>query len=82
MFTCVATIRRQSLVFARFVAPLLAATPRFAHEASDLKPDPSAKFGVLENGLRYVIYPNREPRGRASLRIRGLWVGTANTPRP
>jgi zinc protease len=69
MFICAATIRRLFLVLALFVAPLLAVTPRFAHEASDLKPDPSAKFGVLENGLRYVIYPNLEPKGRASLRL-------------
>ena len=50
-------------------AQLLAVTPQFAHETSDLKPDPAAKFGVLPNGLRYVIYPNQEPKGRASLRL-------------
>jgi zinc protease len=55
--------------FALGLAPLCAAAPRFAHESSDLKPDAAAKFGVLENGLRYVIYPNAEPKGRASLRL-------------
>ncbi|MSU23482.1 MAG: insulinase family protein [Opitutus sp.] len=69
IFLFVAIIRRRSLLLALCLAPLLAAAPRFAHEASDLKPDPAAKFGVLENGLRYVIYPNHEPKGRASLRL-------------
>jgi zinc protease len=41
----------------------------FPHENSDLKPDPSVRFGTLENGLRYAIMPNREPQGRASMRL-------------
>ena len=41
----------------------------FPHETSDLKPDPAARFGKLENGLRYVVLPNKEPNGRASLRL-------------
>jgi zinc protease len=36
---------------------------------SDLKPDIKATFGQLENGLRYVILPNVEPPGRASIRL-------------
>ena len=48
---------------------LPAAAPRFAHEDSDLKPDPAARFGKLENGLRYVVLRNAEPKGRASLRL-------------
>lgn len=51
---------------------LPAATPvalPFAHETSDLKADPAAHFGTLPNGVRYVIYPNKEPQGRASLRL-------------
>jgi zinc protease len=51
------------------LAPLFAAAPRFVHETSDLKPDPVARYGKLENGLRYVVYPNAEPKGRASLRL-------------
>lgn len=46
-----------------------AAAPRFAHEGSDLRPDPAVRFGTLGNGLRYVILPNPEPKGRASLRL-------------
>jgi zinc protease len=41
----------------------------FPQEDSDLKADPAAHFGRLENGLRYVALPNREPRDRASLRL-------------
>lgn len=46
---------------------LLAAT--WPHEGSDLKPDAKITFGTLENGLRYLVLPNAEPPGRASLRI-------------
>jgi zinc protease len=42
---------------------------RWAHVGSDLKPDPQADFGALTNGLRFVILPNAEPPGRASLRL-------------
>ncbi len=38
-------------------------------EQSDLSPDASVVFGELENGLRYAIMPNQEPRGRVSLRL-------------
>ena len=59
---------------ARFFAFVLlvtisqAALP-FPHVGSDLTPDPAARFGTLPNGLRYVIYPNSEPKERASLRL-------------
>ena len=43
--------------------------PGFAQAGSDLIPDPAARFGTLPNGFRYVIYPNHEPKGRASLRL-------------
>lgn len=42
---------------------------QWPHEGSDLQADPKAAFGTLENGLRYVVLPNDEPPGRASLRI-------------
>lgn len=50
------------------VAPASKTLP-FAHEGSDLKPDPAARFGKLANGLRYVVRANPEPKGRASLRL-------------
>ncbi|MCI5149390.1 MAG: insulinase family protein [Candidatus Electrothrix sp. MAN1_4] len=37
------------------------------HEQSDLKPDPSLVFGTLENGFRYVLMPNQEPKGRVAM---------------
>jgi zinc protease len=45
-------------------------TPRAWPQAgSDLTPDSNAIFGHLENGMRYVIYPNSEPPERVSLRL-------------
>lgn len=55
-----------------FVAAVLtqAVDPRpFAFEQSDLSPDPAATWGVLDNGLRYVVLPHAEPPGRVSLRL-------------
>ena len=49
--------------------PVLAAPPAFAQETSDLQPDPAAIWGRLPNGLHYVVLPNRQPPGRASLRL-------------
>jgi zinc protease len=50
-------------------APSPSKAPSFPQEKSDLKPDPAARFGTLPNGLRYVVRPNPEPKGRASLRL-------------
>lgn len=47
----------------------LSAAAQWPQDKSDLKPDPKATFGTLKNGLRYVILPNAEPPGRASIRI-------------
>ena len=40
-----------------------------AGEVSGLKPDPAVHWGKLDNGLRYAVMANGEPRGRASLRF-------------
>lgn len=37
------------------------------HEKSDLPVDPDIRFGTLDNGLRYLIRKNREPRKRVAL---------------
>lgn len=42
---------------------------QWPQDKSDLKPDPKAEFGRLANGVRYVILPNEEPPGRASIRL-------------
>jgi zinc protease len=63
------------LVFAFAAGPVAAKkkvsaeTILFPQQESDLKADPAARFGRLANGVRYVILPNHEPRGRASLRL-------------
>lgn len=47
-----------------------AVTPKpWPQASSDISPDPVATFGTLENGLRYIIYPNTEPPKRVSLRL-------------
>src|SRR5690349_17586387 len=56
------------LAFASFLAAATAAIP-FPHESSDLKMDPTATFGTLPNGMRYVVRANKEPKERASLRL-------------
>ncbi len=48
----------------------------FSHEKSDLSPDPKAIYGTLPNGIRYVFYPNSEPKGRLLAYLR-VAVGSA-----
>jgi len=47
-------------------APALAAS---TNPHASLVPDPVLRTGELPNGLRYAIYPNKEPQGRASLQL-------------
>lgn len=60
-------------LLALLALPLAAQPPvrekGFAHQSSDLTVDPSVRWGQLDNGLRYAILSNREPKGRASLRL-------------
>ena len=44
--------------------------PIWPQDKSDLKPDAAVRFGVLPNGLRYAIKPNRNPQGTVTLRMR------------
>ena len=54
-------------VFALLTVSLKADWPQ---QKSDLKPEGKAVYGTLENGLRYVIFPNKVPMpGRASMRL-------------
>ena len=51
------------------VSPSSLAAP-WPHENSDLTPEKDAVWGQLENGLQYVILPNKFPvAGRASVRL-------------
>ncbi len=47
-----------------------AARALWPQDKSDLKPDPTVRFGVLPNGMRYAIKPNGNPIGTVSLRLR------------
>jgi len=57
------------LVSFRPASAELPTRPRFAQEASDLRPDARVHFGQLPNGLHYAILANHEPRQRASFRL-------------
>ncbi|MEO7098387.1 MAG: insulinase family protein [Luteolibacter sp.] len=50
--------------------PPVKVTPRpWPQAASDIAPDSAATFGTLDNGFRYIIYPNSEPPKRVSFRL-------------
>jgi len=63
--------RLVSLIIALLVVPAALATREadFAHQTSDLTVDPAIKWGKLDNGLRYALLRNPEPRGRVSARL-------------
>ncbi|KJS32635.1 MAG: hypothetical protein VR64_05800 [Desulfatitalea sp. BRH_c12] len=39
------------------------------HDTSDLLPDPATDFGVLPNGVRYILKENQTPRDRVSMHL-------------
>lgn len=41
----------------------------WAHEQSDIAPDPAVRFGVLGNGMRYALRQNALPAGAVSIRF-------------
>jgi len=47
------------------------------HEKSDLTPDPAIVYGRLQNGLRYVLMENHEPKNRVSMHLNVL-AGSLN----
>lgn len=51
--------------------------PVWAHEKSDLQPDPSLVFGRLNNGFRYVLKKNQEPRNRVAIYL-DIQAGSLN----
>jgi zinc protease len=57
------------VLIALFVAPLLTIAANFPHETSDLPVDPAIHWGRLDNGLRYALLHNQEPKGRVSARL-------------
>ena len=46
-----------------------AANPNWAFERSDVPVDPGYRFGVLPNGMHYVIRSNANPKGSALVRM-------------
>jgi len=42
---------------------------QWAHDTSDIAPDPAVTFGALKNGLRYAVMPHTEPPERISMRL-------------
>jgi len=48
---------------------------QWAHELSDIKPDPRVRFGVLPNGMRYALEKNATPPNQAAVR---LWFDTGS----
>jgi zinc protease len=52
------------------LAPSADARRAWGFDATDLKPDPTVRFGVLPNGMRYAIMHNETPKHNASVRMR------------
>lgn len=62
--------RAARLALALILAPLAALTAAdFPHQSSDLPADPAIHWGKLDNGLRYALLRNAEPKGRISARL-------------
>ena len=57
------------LLLALLLFSVAPASPAWPHEQSDLPVNPSIRFGRLENGLRFVVQQNAEPRRRIALRL-------------
>lgn len=53
----------------RIASAAAAARPAWAFERSDVPVDPAFRFGVLDNGMRYVIRHNATPKGTAQVRM-------------
>lgn len=71
-----ALLHRLTLILAAFALLASAAyaqtaphKSRWAHETSDIKPDPAIRFGALSNGLRYALMKNQLPPGAISIRM-------------
>ncbi len=61
--------RPAALFIALLLAPLAVLAADFPQQTSDLPADPAIKWGKLDNGLRYALLHNTEPKGRVSARL-------------
>jgi zinc protease len=66
----------QAQAVAQPVAATAPAEPLWAFEASDLAVDPAYRFGVLPNGMRYIVRPNATPAGQGMVQ---LWIDAGST---
>ncbi len=65
-----ADIEEEEIATQPVAEPISKVTPApWPQTASDIAPDAGATFGTLDNGFRYIIYPNPEPPKRVSLRL-------------
>src|SRR5688572_14391512 len=62
-------VRRPALLLALCLAPLALLAADFPHQTSDLPVDPAIQWGKLDNGLKYALLKNAEPKGRVSARL-------------
>ncbi len=68
------------IVAGLLLPPVLAAdclTPDWPQEKSDLQADPSIVFGRLDNGFRYILKKNTEPRDRVAMFL-NIQAGSLN----
>ncbi|MBU2488449.1 MAG: insulinase family protein [Proteobacteria bacterium] len=69
------------LLPAFFASAAPAAAPAWPHDLSDLAPDPAVTYAALDNGLRVILLPNREPRDRVAVyldvQVGSLWENEA-----
>ncbi|WP_028579805.1 M16 family metallopeptidase [Desulfogranum japonicum] len=61
----VSSYTQQNVSYASLTKDCLSIT--WPHEESDLQPDDTLHFGRLQNGLRYVLMRNAEPKDRVGL---------------
>ena len=54
---------------ALLAAPAFAQAKPWAHERSDIAPDPAVRFGSLSNGMRYALMHNALPAGAVAIRM-------------
>jgi zinc protease len=69
LLTATPTLAQQAAApLATQTAPAIATTP-WGHVVTDVAPDPSIKYGVLPNGMKYAIQKNATPKNSAVIRM-------------
>lgn len=60
-------------------APAQTGVSAWSIKSNDVPPDPSVRFGVLPNGMRYALMHNATPKGGTAIRF-GFDVGARDEP--